>query len=497
MFTSSAKLFILILFYMKFTVQIQEDKIMDFIGKKITTFFKSRKLAIVLISLIIVLSIIGTHIPQKSQLKPEVYNTWKNNHPDQADIFEKIGFTNLFSSVIFLCVALLLIINTLFCTQGMLSGAFRKLKNSPQFQKKPFITVLENSAALKTGFEIGTVMSEIRSVLKARRYKISQQENCIFAQKNRFGVLGTPLFHISIIFIMLAVVYGNTGRMEGDMRLIEGQTLSEDHGNYIFINEGPFFNERHQRFEITLEKFYANYNDETGTPRGNAGRLEITENEQLKKTDIVYSNHLMAYNGYTFLGNVYGLAPLLILRNPNGSVLSGSYITATDQDNSGRYVAYFNMGETGLEGGLMVYMTSNLTSGKIMESDVEQVPILFLKVFDMGKEIYNGTLKLNDTVKINDKYLGFYDIKYWSNFYVVKDDGTMLVYAGIGIITLGLMISFFMVPKKVWVEVINSEKDTDVEIYIGGRADKFRSLYEEEFGDIVNKINERITDATN
>ena len=32
----------------------------------------------------------------------------------------------------------------------------------------------------------------------------------------------------------------------------------------------------------------------------------------------------------------------------------------------------------------MVYMTANLTSGKITESDVEQEPILFLKVFDKG-----------------------------------------------------------------------------------------------------------------
>jgi len=266
---------------------------MDLTGKKIAAFFRSKKLAVILIFLIIVLSITGTHIPQKSQLKQEIYSNWKNNHPQQAEIFEKIGFTNLFSSVIFLSIAFFLFINTLFCTHTMLSGAFRKLKHDQEYKKKNYIVGLEYNAAIKTAKENVNVLSDIESVLKVRGYSISQQENCIVGQKNRFGVLGTPLFHISIIFIMLAVVYGNTGRMEGDMRLIEGQTLSEDHGNYIFINEGPFFNERHQRFEITLEKFYANYNDETGTPRGNAGRLEITENEQLKKTDIVYSNHLM------------------------------------------------------------------------------------------------------------------------------------------------------------------------------------------------------------
>ncbi|MDP2844755.1 MAG: cytochrome c biogenesis protein ResB, partial [Candidatus Methanoperedens sp.] len=82
-------------------------------GKKIANFFKSRKLAIVLILLIVVFSIIGTHVPQKSQLKPDVYNTWKTNHPTQAYYFEKLGLTHLFSSFIFVSLAMLLFINTL------------------------------------------------------------------------------------------------------------------------------------------------------------------------------------------------------------------------------------------------------------------------------------------------------------------------------------------------------------------------------------------------
>lgn len=469
---------------------------MDFsFGKKIATFFKSRKLAVVLIFLIIVFSIIGTHIPQKSQLKPDVYNVWKTNHPAQAAIFEKLGFTHLFSSFIFISLASFLFINTLFCTRNMLTGAFRRLENK-QFQKKAYICGLENSTAIKTEKEPESVIPEINSVLKSEGYNVSQEENCIFAQKNRLGILGTSLFHVCILFIIMAAVYGSTGRMEGDMRLIEGQTLSEEHGNYMFINEGPFFNEKHQKFDIALEKFYPDYKDETGTPRGTAEKLVIIENGRKVKADTVYSNHLMTYKGYTFLGNVYGMAPLLILRNPDGTVYSGSYITASDLDNSGRYVASFEMGETGLEGGLMVYMTTNLTSGKIMESDIEKTPILFLKVFDKGKEIYDGTLRLNETIKISDKYLGFYDIKYWSNFYIVKDDGTLLVYAGVGLITLGLMIIFFIIPKRVWVEAVRDERNNATEIYIGGKADKFRSLYEEEYSSIVDKIEARLSNGT-
>ena len=157
------------------------------------------------------------------------------------------------------------------------------------------------------------------------------------------------------------------------------------------------------------------------------------------------------------------------------------------------------LGDTGLEGGLMVYMTATLTFRKYHESDVGRTPILFLKIFDKGNEIYNGTMKLNDTVQIDDKTLGFYDIKYWSNFYVVKDDRIFIdICWDSGLMILALLISFFIVPKRIWVEVVRWVKRIgEREIHIGGKSDKFRSFYEDEFSDIVNRIKERITNGTN
>jgi cytochrome c biogenesis protein ResB len=291
------------------------------------------------------------------------------------------------------------------------------------------------------------------------------------------------------------------GRMEGDMRLIEGQTLSENHGNYMYINEGSIFNENHKKFNITLEKFYPDYYDESNTQRGAAGKLVIHRDGKVDATDIVYSNHLMTYGGYTFLGNVYGMSPVLALSNIDGTIFDISSIEASDLDSSGRYVSYFNLANTGLEAGLMVYMTADLTD--IAESgNGKQVPIMFLKLFDNGTEIYDGTLRLNGRVRIHDNYLGkdmylvFYDVKYWSNFYIVKDDGTLLVYAGFAFLTISLIVMFFIIPKRLWVEIVSAEKTGATEIHIGGRSDRFRSLYEEEYCSLIDQIKKRLSDGT-
>lgn len=469
--------------------------IMDFIPEKqITAFFRSRKLAIVLIILIIFLSILGTHIPQKSQLKPDIYNEWEKKNPVQAEIFDFLGFTHLFSSFIFVGLAFLLFLNTLFCTKSMLSNSIRRFSSLKQFQKRSFIENLEKKALIKTDKSPENIHSALRSVLSSKGYKVSNKEDNFFAEKNRIGIFGNLIFHVTILFTILAVVYGSTGRMEGDMRLIEGQSLSEDHGNYMFINEGPFFYENHRKFNITLEKFYSDYTDETGIPRGPSGKLVISGKGQDKKSDVVFTNHQMNYEGYTILGNVYGLAPLLLIINPDGSVYSGSYITATDEDQSQRYISFFQLGDTGLEGGLMVYMTAPLTSG-ISEEGVGQTPILFLKIFDKGKEINDVTLRLNDTVKIGEKTLGFYDIKYWSNFYIVRDDSMLFVLVGLGFMTLSLFISFFIIPKRIWVDIVDT-RTGERELHIGGKSDKFRSLYEEEFSGIIKDLEMRLLNGT-
>lgn len=135
---------------------------MDFLTwKKIAVFFRSRKLAMVLILLIIVFSIIGTHIPQKSQLKSDVYNVWKTNHPTEAYYFEILGLTGLFSSPIFIGLAALLFINTLFCTRIMFKTAYRRLRY-PQIQQKSYIVGLENNMEL-TAFGVGYVYSGLHS----------------------------------------------------------------------------------------------------------------------------------------------------------------------------------------------------------------------------------------------------------------------------------------------------------------------------------------------
>ncbi|HIH43695.1 MAG TPA: cytochrome c biogenesis protein ResB, partial [Candidatus Methanoperedenaceae archaeon] len=173
-------------------------------------------------------------------------------------------------------------------------------------------------------------------------------------------------------------------------------------------------------------------------------------------------------------------------------VYTGSYIIATDTDKSGRYVAKFDIGDTGLEGGLMVYMTAPLGGEMAGAEELNQSPILFLKIFNKKNNnlLYDGTLRLNQTAAIpgTTGYVAFADVKYWSNFYIVRDSGVTWVYAGIALLVATFSIHLLFVPARIWVDV--TEEDASQGIYIGGKADRAGRLYEQEFTGIVQELRE-------
>ena len=104
--------------------------------------------------------------------------------------------------------------------------------------------------------------------------------------------------------------------------------------------------------------------------------------------------------------------------------------------------------------------------------------------------IFDGTLGLNEFVDMGDVSVGFYDLKYWSRFYLVKDQGTYVVFAGLFFGVMGLAAAFFMVPKHVFVEVDKDSETGKTAVLIGGSADRFKSSFADEYSALIEKIEE-------
>lgn len=472
--------------------------------EKISRFFKSRKLALFLIILIIFVSLLGSFIPQK--------HIYEHSHLqemiDQSTLLyylDKIGFTSIYTSWLFLGIMFLFYVNTAFCTYGMFKNAVRKVRKGTDFRNKRLISKL----AINTNFILndtaaGKAQENITSSLKGRRYKVKQEGSRIVAQKNRFGVFGTPVFHLCILLVLVAILYGGVGRMEGRMQLAEGQTLTDEHHDYLYVAEGPLFHEKHSGLDIHLEKFNPNYRDDKGIFRGAASEIIIMEDGVVVKKDRVHSNHLVYYRDMTFFQNEYGFAPLFLLKNESGAVISGSYVYAKD-DESGRYLTVFPVADTGITAQVTLYPNTsiNILQGSYEDYVVPQHPQVYLELFEGDERVFEGVLGMNQMVvlgnygpKMETVTLGFYDLKYWSIISIVIDHGVPFIFAGFYLAVFSLFVMFFFSPRRIWVDMETDQKDRTV-IFIGGRSDRYKSSFRDELNTLIKGIKEAVKDESN
>ncbi|MCL7413233.1 MAG: cytochrome c biogenesis protein ResB [ANME-2 cluster archaeon] len=466
--------------------------------KKVPRFFRSRKLTIYLISMVVVFSFIGTIIPQQ-HIFTHTHMEEMKNQSVFLDYMDTIGFTAIYTSWLFFGVMLLLYLNTIFCTYDMFRNSIRKLKHGSKFRKKDGISGLANNALVVLDRTSGQPRNEILSTLEKRRYRVEQKDHSFVATKNRFGVFGTPLFHLCILLVLGAILYGGVGRMEGRLQLVEGQTLYEQHQDYFYVAEGPLFDEKHRDFGFILERFHPRYEDEEGVYRGATSEILIIENDKVVKKDVVHSNHLIDYKDVTLFQNEYGFAPLFLLKNESGAVISGSYVYAED-DGGGRYLTVFPVADTGLTAQITLYPN---TSRKILESgyDMPLNPQVYLELFEGDEQVFNGVLRLNQLVKLGNYpgmgeiTLGFYDLKYWSIISVVSDHGIPFIFGGIYLAIFSMIVMFFFSPKHLWA-VFEEDRDGRPVLYIGGKSDRYRSSFEFEFKNLVEGIQEALENGS-
>ncbi|MDF1533622.1 MAG: cytochrome c biogenesis protein ResB [Methanosarcinaceae archaeon] len=469
------------------------------LSKATVSFFRSRKLTLVLVILLIIFSFLGTIIPQQPQLKPFVYESWKDNS-QWSGVYEGLVLTDVYSSPAFTVLILFFFLNTLFCTSNMLKVAFKRC-GRVVFRGRSVIETMENHSEIGMDGSVEQVVEDVGSVLRKKRYSVRREGNRIHAEKNRFGVFGTPLFHVCILIVLLAVFGGKVGRMEGAMELVEGQMLTEDHRNYVLLNEGPLFGEVHQGFGVHLDKFYPDYSDVDGAPRGMASKLSIIEDDQIVDGGMVYSNRQIVYRGVTIYQNEYGFAPLLILKDKDGRDITGSYVVTKDETGTGIYASSFFAGDTGIEGDVVVY--PGVLDGYSSEFgiDIPDEPLINLRLHVGEQDIFNGTLGLNETVDMGDVSVGFYEIKYWSRFYLVKDKGAYVVFAGLFFGVIGLAVAFFMVPMHIFVEVTGGSKgggdvkNAKTVVFMGGSVDRFNAPFEGEYLALVENIGTAIKES--
>lgn len=496
----------------------RQQGLVEIAADKIWKFFSSVKLAVVLLIILAVVSVIGTVIQQNQS--PEEY--LREYSMATVQLFEALGFFDLYHTWWFVLLLLLFTANLTICTLERLPIVMRAIKaplrplDEEGFRALPF----RKELTVKGGADQAET-----AVLKAfgkKRFRPlvtkDQGTTHILSQKGAYSRLGYIITHISILLIFIGALTGSFFGFKGFLNLPEGEASA-----VVYLRNEPLWDKIMDRMGVAKSRvvydprgglpylpldfylrcddfevdYYTNAGRPTGMPSEYWSILSVYDQQRQKVLDKrIVVNDPLTYRGITFYQSSYGTIPeaagtvLLTVRPKNDP---GAGETVVIRPGSEAYVPSIDRTIKVL--GFSPFGMRDPASGQVQyyRSRNEEFinPVVEIEVYRGKSQVFKTQLMKVDSrepVMPEDYVISYYD--YWGARYtglqVNKDPGVWIVYAGFILLCFGPVLAFFGSHKKVWARIV--ERKGQATVLIGGSANRNRIGFEREFNAIAGEI---------
>lgn len=286
---------------------------------KTWSFFSSVKVGVWLIVIALVASMFGTIFPQV-QFIPEnaVSRDPAIFYEATFGIFGKIyyilGFHDLYSSWWYLLLLGLIGVSLVICSLDRFVPLYKALKIQKPKRHETFLN--RQRFYSETGNVTESEIDQVKEKLKKKRYKITEDNGHILAEKGRFSRWGPYVNHIGLIIVLLAAILRTTPIMYTDeyIWVREGETIviPETNSEY-YIENKEFTVETHseddERFSDALQSTGAvasNFQTDVVIYKATNNDVPGAEPElEPILSDSIQMNHPAKFEGYTLYQSGY------------------------------------------------------------------------------------------------------------------------------------------------------------------------------------------------
>ncbi len=252
--------------------------------------------------------------------------------------------------------------------------------------------------------------------------------------------LGSIIFHLSLLVIMSGIILHFLHRYEGRFSLTEGQTLADRASDYHREFKGPLFQERYNRFRITLINIIDTL-DASGAPVDKA-QVEIELRDRTKKRGEISTNHPLPLAGIDFhYGASTGYSPELIIINLEGERLfSGIVRVAAQEAPDGiKHHDFVEIEQLGLKISFVI----------AQEETISDQPPVDIEISRSDSVLWSGTITQSDTASFENMHLMVPRLRRWCYIGAVQNPFLYLVFFGFWTAIAGMTLGFISrVMKK-------------------------------------------------
>lgn len=378
----------------------------------------SMKVALLLLLLLAVAAIPGSIFPQRAA-DPNGVAEYEANNPELFKVLDAfpIQLFDVYSSVWFSAIYILLFISLIGCVLPRVVAHWRALRSAPprtpaRLQRMVGYTTVElnnPSASVSDAEQVAEqAIDEAQSLLKRLRYRTAVYRTAdsvsVSGERGYLRETGNLVFHIALIGVLFAVGIGGGFSYQGQKVLVEGSSMVNALIDYDSFNPGRFFDDASlPPFGMRFDSFNASYvspedvasESESAAALGKAtdyeARVTVLHADGTERAETIKVNHPLRIYGAQIYLLANGYAPQLTIRNADGKVVFNEAVPFMPQDNNltslGVIKVPYGLGEQmGLRG--FFYPTkADLETGAYTSNYPElENPLLTLDVFtgDLG-----------------------------------------------------------------------------------------------------------------
>ncbi|MFF0738036.1 cytochrome c biogenesis protein ResB [Streptomyces chartreusis] len=495
----------------------------------------SMRVALLLLLLLSLGAIPGSLIPQTGIDETKVAE-FRKAHETLAPIYDKLGLFNVYSSVWFSAIYILLFVSLIGCIVPRTWQFVGQLRGRPPGAPKR-LTRLPAYTTWRTEAEPEQVREAALALLKKRRFRAHLTGDAVAAEKGYLREVGNLAFHIALIVMLIAFAWGQLFKSEGNKLVVEGDGFSNTLTQYDDFKSGSLFTQDDlDPFSFNLKNFTGTYEasgPNKGTPRIYKADLSYSAGADGKdeKTTIEVNEPLEIGDSKVYLVS-HGYAPVITIRDGKGNIVYRDAVPLLPLDGNVTSTGAIKVmdGYRNAKGereqlGFQAFFLPTYVKGNELAS---QFPALLNPVINL--EAYHGDLGVDAGIpqsvyQLNKKNLrGFKDakgaqvrenlkpgesmklpngagtvtfekeIKEWAGFQVARQPGSGWALAGSLAAIFGLAASLFIQRRRVWVRAAaGSDGVTVVEMAGLGRSESAK--VPEELGDLAGILYEQAPGA--
>lgn len=440
-----------------------------FFKRELLPLLADLRLAIFLLLAIAVFSVSGTVIEQGQSLA-----FYQSNYPENPALFGfltwkvllTLGLDHVYRTWWFLAILILFGSSLTACTFTRQFPALKAARRWKFYDKPRQFQKLALSAELETGS-----LNSLATLLQQRRYKVFTEGNTIYARKGIVGRIGPIVVHASMLIILLGAILGSLTGFVAQEMVASGDTFQIKN----IFDAGPWAKaEVLKDWAVRVNRFWIDY-----TPNGAIDQfysdLSVVDNQGTeidRKT--IHVNEPLRHNGVTLYQTDWGISAIRLKFN-NSPILQ---LPMSQLDTNGK----------GRIWGTWIPTKPDLSEGvSLLARDLQGTLLLY----DASGKLIN-TIRAGMSVDVNGIKLTIADVVGSTGLQIKADPGIPLVYAGFGLLMLGVVMSYVS-HSQIWAlekgtSVASGKELVTYPFYVGGRTNRAQVAFEREVMEILDQL---------